>query len=147
MKHFFSLESEEREAIFGVDRQGTRLKDHAAHAHVAKMNPRRENHRDLFGMDDMERRFLRRPYFFNDGLDDDGEEVRGLHHLSFARDLVGQYEWPVLMWQTNPDFPIPNAGSDALYGISGGAANIGGGYYFIPAAAADHDYVGYGLVV
>jgi deferrochelatase/peroxidase EfeB len=97
------------------------------------MNPKREGHIDLFGMQDKQRRFLRRPYFFNDGLDACGEEVRGLHHLSFARDLGAQYEWPVLMWQTNPDFPVPGTGHDALYG-PGGASNIGGGYYFVPAA-------------
>jgi deferrochelatase/peroxidase EfeB len=108
------------------------------------MNPRRPNHRDLFGMDDLERRFLRRPYFFDYGLDAVGQVVRGLHHLSFARNLGAQYEWPVLMWQTNPDFPTPGAGRDALYG-PGGAANIGGGYYFMPGAALKGDYVGAGL--
>jgi deferrochelatase/peroxidase EfeB len=96
------------------------------------MNPRR-NHPDLFGMKDDTRRFLRRPYFFNDGLDAGGEEARGLHHISFVRNLTAQYEWPVQMWQMNPDFPHSGAGRDAL-DDAGGAANIGGGYYFLPPA-------------
>ncbi|WP_189413696.1 MULTISPECIES: Dyp-type peroxidase [unclassified Mesorhizobium] len=145
MKHFFELPAQDQEAVFGVDKKtGVRLEPHQAHAHAAKINPRRPNHRDLFDMDDLERRFLRRPYFFDDGLDADGEELRGLHHLSFARNLGVQYEWPVLMWQTNPDFPVKGTGQDALYG-PGGAANIGGGYYFMPAAANDADHLGTGL--
>jgi len=145
MKRFFDLSPTAQEAVFGVEKKsGTRLEPHDAHSHAAKINPRRVNHLDLFGMDDLERRFLRRPYFFDDGLDAAGEEIRGLHHLSFARNLGVQYEWPVLMWQTNPDFPTKGAGMDALYG-PGGAANIGGGYYFMPAAAADGDHLGSGL--
>jgi deferrochelatase/peroxidase EfeB len=139
------LQPKAQEAVFGVEQKtGTRLEPHDAHAHAAKMNPRRPNHLDLFDMSDLERRFLRRPYFFDDGLDAEGEEVRGLHHLSFARNLGAQYEWPVLMWQTNPDFPTPGAGMDALYG-PGGAANIGGGYYFMPRAAQGDDHLGAGL--
>jgi deferrochelatase/peroxidase EfeB len=145
MKGFFALDPKAQQGVFGVEKQtGTRLGPHDAHSHVAKINPRRPNHRDLFDMDDLERRFLRRPYFFDDGLDAAGDEVRGLHHLSFARNLGAQYEWPVLMWQTNPDFPEPGTGTDALYG-PGGAANIAGGYYFMPAAAADGEHLGAGL--
>lgn len=145
MKLFFKLSPQDQEAVFGVEKKtGERLKRHEAHAHAAKINPRRENHRDLFDMSDLHRRFLRRPYFFDDGLDADGEELRGLHHLSFARNLGAQYEWPVLMWQTNPDFPEKGSGRDALYG-PGGAANIGGGYYFIPAAARGADHLGTGI--
>lgn len=145
MKRFFDLSPQTQEAVFGVDKKtGVRLNPHEAHAHAAKINPRRPNHRDLFDMDDLERRFLRRPYFFDDGVDADGQELRGLHHLSFARNLGAQYEWPVLMWQTNPDFPEKGTGVDALYG-PGGAANIGGGYYFMPAAASRTDHLGTGL--
>ena len=145
MKGFFQLSPDAQEAVFGVEKKtGTRLETPAAHSHVAKINPRRPNHFDLFGMDDLERRFLRRPYFFDDGLDIAVDELRGLHHLSFARDLAAQYEWPVLMWQTNTDFPTPGAGRDALYG-PGGAANIGGGYFFMPRAAGDDAYLGEGL--
>lgn len=135
---FFELKMREREAVFGVERlTGERLKRPNPHAHAPKINPRRD-HPDLFGFMDISRRFLRRPYFFNDGLDANGEEVRGLHHLSFARNLAAQYEWPVHMWQMNRDFPFKGAGLDAIYEI-GGAANIGGGYYFMPRAPATKD--------
>jgi Sigma-70, region 4 len=80
-----------------------------------------------------------------DGLDARGEEVRGLHHLSFARNLAAQYEWPVQMWEMNKDFPNPGTGRDALYEV-GGAANIGGGYFFLPPAAkSEKDYLGSAL--
>ncbi len=142
---FFKLADAQRAAVFGVDaKTGNRLPNAAAHAHAPKINPRR-NHPDLFGTMDNERRFLRRPYFFNDGLDAEGEEVRGLHHMSFVRRLTDQYEWPVLMWQTNPDFPAPGAGGDKLYEI-GGAANIGGGYYFMPPAPPANAPIGAGLL-
>ncbi|NJO34804.1 MAG: hypothetical protein HC869_18490, partial [Rhodospirillales bacterium] len=144
MGPFFKLSAKAQEAVFGAKKEtGKRLRKIALNAHVAKMNPRRKNHIDLFGMSDLERRFLRRPYFFNDGLDEKSEEIRGLHHLSFARDLVAQYEWPVLMWQTNPDFQ-KGAGQDALY-EHGGAANIASGYYFMPPAAPDGGYLGMGI--
>lgn len=143
---FFKLGDPERAEVFGVERvSGTRLPGAAPCAHAPKINPRRPNHVDLFGMADTDRRFLRRPYFFNDGLDGDGEEVRGLHHMSFVRRLTDQYEWPVLMWQTNPDFPEPGTGGDDLYKI-GGAANISGGYYFMPPAAPESGHVGAGLL-
>ena len=44
----------------------------------------------------------------------------------------------------DPDFPEKGTGHDALYG-PGGASNIGGGYYFMPAAAGDSDHFGTGL--
>jgi deferrochelatase/peroxidase EfeB len=145
MASFFMLNDPEREAVFGVEKKsGERLPGANPHAHSPKMNPRRDDP-DLFGIMDQSRRILRRPYFFDDGLDEAGEEVRGLHHLSFARNLGAQYEWPVHMWQMNPNFPTPGTGLDVLYGI-GGAANIGGGYYFIPAGPAGDDCpVGAGL--
>ena len=108
------------------------------------MNPRREAP-DFTGTLDASRHFFRRPYFFDDGLDASGGELRGLHHVSFVRNLTTQYEWPVLLWQTNPNFPKEGTGMDALY-ARGGAVNIGGGYYFIPAAAQSaDDYIGSGL--
>lgn len=146
MARFFDLKMREREAVFGVERlSGERLEQTNPHAHAAKLNPRRE-HPDLFGFMDDSRKILRRPYFFDDGLDASGEESRGLHHLSFARNLAAQYEWPVHMWQMNRNFPHPGAGLDALYEV-GGAANIGGGYYFMPRAApAEDDYIGAALL-
>ena len=144
MGRFFKLKMPEREAVFGVERlSGDRLKQPNPHAHAPKINPRRDEP-DLFGFMDTSRRFLRRPYFFDDGLDAAGEEMRGLHHLSFARNLAAQYEWPVHMWQMNKDFPHPGAGLDSLYEI-GGASNVGGGYYFMPRAAAEGDYIGSAL--
>ena len=111
-----------QEAVFGVykqtglrvDAKGRPNPNITPTSHAEKMNPRRTT-TDLFGIRDQSRRFLRRPYFFNDGLDATGEEIRGVHHLSFARNLTTQYEWPVLMWQTNPDFPKKGTGRDALY--------------------------------
>lgn len=142
MAKFFELNMKDREAVFGVDRvSGERLAAPAAHSHAPKINPRRD-HPDLFGIKDESRRILRRPYFFNDGLDADGDEVRGIHHLSFARNLGKQYEWPVHMWQMNKDFPEPGAGLDELYRV-GGASNVGGGYYFIPSAPlTKKDHIG-----
>jgi deferrochelatase/peroxidase EfeB len=140
MAHFFDLGPNAREAVFGVERRtGERLKDATFNAHAIKMNPRRKEP-DLFGMLDESRRILRRPYFFDDGLDADGTETRGLHHLSFARNLLTQYEWPVQMWQMNENFPDPGTGIDLLYQI-GGASNIGGAYYFMPRAALAGDYL------
>jgi deferrochelatase/peroxidase EfeB len=145
LTRFFDLPGPEREAVFGVDAAtGTRLPVPRSDAHAHKMNLKRKGH-DFLGITDDERRLLRRPYFFNDGLDSSGLELRGVHHLSFARDLMKQYEWPVLMWQTNPDFPTPGAGMDALYGL-GGASNISAGYYFIPAAADGASFIGAALL-
>jgi deferrochelatase/peroxidase EfeB len=145
MDKFFKMPMPDREAVFGVDREtGVRHDVHPDDSHGPKMNPRREAP-DFTGTLDASRHFFRRPYFFDDGLDAAGGELRGLHHLSFVRNLTTQYEWPVLLWQTNPNFPKQGTGMDALY-ARGGAANIGGGYYFIPAAAqAADDYIGSGL--
>jgi deferrochelatase/peroxidase EfeB len=143
---FFKLSETDQAAVFGVDPEtGIRIGGAPAAAHAEKMNPRRPGHSDLFGIADTDRRFLRRPYFFDEGLDPRGEEIRGVHHLSFVRQLTEQYEWPVLMWQTNPDFPHHGAGIDELY-EKGGATNLTAGYYFMPAAAADGSYIGAGLI-
>jgi deferrochelatase/peroxidase EfeB len=146
MAEFFRMPMADREAVFGVDRvSGIRHNHPPQSSHGPKMNPRRPDP-DFMDVLDASRHFLRRPYFFNDGLDAGGDEVRGLHHISFARELIAQYEWPVLMWQTNPDFPVRGTGVDALY-KRGGAANIGGGYYFVPPAGRDQgDFVGSGML-
>lgn len=143
---FFSLNTQGREAVFGVHTtSGERHRSPAVNAHAFKMNPRRPKP-DLFDVDDLDRRFLRRPYFFDDGLDASGEEIRGLHHVSYVRNLSKQYEWPVQMWEMNKDFPTPGAGHDALYG-AGGAANIGGCYAFMPPAPRGNgDYLGSALL-
>ena len=107
MASFFKLNDHDGEAVFGVERTtGNCLPGASPHAHAPKMNPQRD-HPDLFGMMDDRRRILRRPYFFNGGLEEAGEEVRGLNHLSFARSLGTPYEWPVHMRQMHPDFPPP----------------------------------------
>ena len=146
LTQFFKLDDAGRAAVFGIDaRTGQRLPGAKPHAHAQKINPRREGHRDLFGRIDTDRRFLRRPYFFDDGLDAGGDERRGVHHMSFVRRLTEQYEWPMLMWQTNPDFPEKGSGGDELYRI-GGASNLSAGYYFMPAAGAANSFVGAGLL-
>lgn len=102
-------------------------------AHIRKVQPRRPG-RDLLGVADLERRFLRRGYPFFDGIGGDGTVSCGLLFLAFMHDLRKQLEWPVLNWQTNPDFPEPGTGIDALYG-RGVLSNIHGGYYFCPPAS------------
>jgi deferrochelatase/peroxidase EfeB len=49
------------------------------------------------------------------------------------------------MWQTNPNFPEPGSGGDELYRI-GAAANMSGGYYFMPPAPPGSGHVGAGLL-
>lgn len=146
LRQFFHFKKSDQEKIFGVDKHsGIRKPDPKPNSHGSKMNPRRGDHLDLFDCQDEERRFLRRPYFFNDGIDSTGEEIRGVHHLSFSRNLIKQYEWPVQMWQTNPNFPTPGSGNDALYG-PGGAANIAGGYYFFPPSPNESRHLGSDLL-
>lgn len=147
MKDFFALRPLQRERVFGVHRtSGERLTDAPPSAHTQKMNPRRPGP-DFMGIHDLSRRMVRRPYFFSEGLDSEGEEVRGILHLSFTRNLAANYEWPIQMWQLNPDFPTPGAGVDALYGKDGGAANIGGGFYFFPPARGDQPQFGAAMFV
>lgn len=113
-------------------------------AHIRKVQPRRPGV-DLFGIADLERRFLRRAYPYFDGLEQEGTVSCGLLFLAFMSDLRRQFEWPVFNWQTNPDFPAPGTGIDALYG-SGVLTNVSGGYYFCPAAPREpHAFVGSGL--
>ncbi|MDB5269091.1 MAG: Dyp-type peroxidase [Hymenobacter sp.] len=101
-------------------------------AHIRKVQPRRQG-LDLLGAEDLERRFLRRAYPYLDGLDENNALNCGLLFMAFARNLRKQFEWPIQMWQTNPDFPVKDTGIDALYG-RGILSNITGGYYFCPAA-------------
>lgn len=101
-------------------------------AHIRKVQPRRPGV-DLFGIGDLERRFLRRGYSYFDGFDGSGNISCGLLFLAFMRDLRKQFEWPVQSWQTNPDFPDPGTGIDSLYG-KGILSNVSGGYYFCPPA-------------
>ncbi|GEP50931.1 hypothetical protein FNO01nite_16030 [Flavobacterium noncentrifugens] len=100
-------------------------------AHIRKVQPRRPG-TDLFGVADLERRFLRRGYPYFDGLETGTDKIAcGLLFLAFTRNLRKQFEWPVESWQTNPDFPEPGTGIDIMYG-SGVLSNVSGGYYFCP---------------
>jgi deferrochelatase/peroxidase EfeB len=113
-------------------------------AHIRKVQPRRPGP-DLFGGSDLDRRFLRRPYPFFDGLDASGAVNCGLHFLAYMRSLRKQFEWVTQMWQMNPDFPSPGAGEDALF-AKGILSTVGGGYYFCPPAARGRNaFLGSGL--
>jgi deferrochelatase/peroxidase EfeB len=142
MRDFFRLDNAEQEAIVGTHKNtGLRLDAPSPCSHAFKLNPRRDVP-DLMGLLDRERQILRRPYFYDDGIDDDGNELRGVHHLSFTRQLGPAYDWRIRMWQMNPDFPAAGTGTDALYGRLGGAMNVAGGYYFIPPGGKNSFQVG-----
>ena len=111
--------------------------DGPLNAHIRKVQPRRPGV-DLFGVADLERRFLRRGYPYFEGLDATGSVSCGLLFMAFMRDLRKQFEWPVQNWQTNPDFPGPGTGIDVMYG-KGVLTNISGGYYFCPPAPTGID--------
>ncbi len=115
-------------------------------AHIRKVQPRRPNP-DLFGINDQERRFLRRPYPFFDGLEPGGQAINGLHFLAFMKSIQQQFEHVVNMWQMNPHFPMADVGVDALYG-QGVLSTIDGGYYFCPPAPKNpDDFIGAGIFV
>jgi len=119
-------------------------KDGPFNAHIRKVQPRRTG-TDLFGEQDLSRRFLRRPYPFFEGIDAEGHMKTGLHFVAYMRNVTRQFEWVVQMWQTNPDFPAPGAGIDALY-ASGILSTVRAGYYFCPPAPkGEGDYLGAGL--
>jgi deferrochelatase/peroxidase EfeB len=99
-------------------------------AHIRKVQPRRPAP-DQFGLNDLDRRFLRRPYPFFNGLDEHGQAINGLQFLAFMKNIQQQFEHVVNMWQMNPNFPIAGTGVDALY-ANGILSTIDGGYYFCP---------------
>jgi deferrochelatase/peroxidase EfeB len=119
-------------------------------AHIRKVQPRRQGE-DLMGVRDTDRRFLRRAYPFFDGVDSTGRIVAGLQFIGFMRDLRAQFEWVTQVWQMNPNFPVPGAGIDAMFG-GGIFRALRGGYYFCPPAPSrpaakdgllpDNDYFG-----
>jgi deferrochelatase/peroxidase EfeB len=118
--------------------------DGRLNAHIRKVQPRRPGP-DMFGGSDLDRRFLRRPYPYFEGLDASGLVSCGLHFLAYMRSLRKQFEWVAQMWQMNPDFPVPGTGIDALY-ARGIFATVGGGYYFCPPAARGKDaFLGAGM--
>jgi deferrochelatase/peroxidase EfeB len=112
-------------------------------SHIRKVQPRRAAP-DLFGVNDLDRRFHRRPYPFFDGVQDDQLQV-GLHFLAFMRSIREQFEHVATMWQFNPDFPRPGTGIDELY-QQGTLSTLDGGYYFCPPGSKSKaDFVGSGL--
>ena len=113
-------------------------------AHIRKVQPRRP-YADIFGGNDLDRRFLRRPYPYFAGMDSTGEVDCGLHFLAFQRNPKQQFEWVTQMWQMNPDFPIAGTGIDSLY-ANGILTTVGGGYYFCPPRPQRRgDFLGSGL--
>jgi deferrochelatase/peroxidase EfeB len=134
MRDFFRLEAPQQEEIVGTHKNtGVRLDNAPLCSHAFKLNQKRTQP-DLMGVLDAQRQILRRPYFYDDGMDSQGNELRGVHHLSFTRNLGHSYDWRIRVWQMNTNFPVEGAGTDALYGPFGGASNVGGGYYFVPPA-------------
>ncbi|HYC28689.1 MAG TPA: Dyp-type peroxidase, partial [Chitinophagaceae bacterium] len=119
-------------------------KDGPLNAHIRKVQPRRSVP-DLFGIHDLERRFLRRSYPFFEGVDRTGQAYNGLHFMAYMKSIQRQFEHVTNMWQMNPDFPVPGTGIDALY-AKGVLQTVDGGYYFCPPAPKDKDdFIGSGL--
>ena len=119
-------------------------KDGPLDSHIRKVQPRRPAP-DLFGINDKERRFLRRPYPFFDGLDESGNSINGLQFLAFMKSIQQQFEHVVNMWQMNPDFPEKDTGVDALY-ANEILSNVDGGYYFCPPGLKyKDDFFGSGM--
>ncbi|WP_315823195.1 Dyp-type peroxidase [Paraflavitalea speifideaquila] len=114
-------------------------------AHIRKVQPRRPG-TDLFGIPDTDRRFLRRPYPFFEGINTQGEFVNGLHFIAFMRSLQHQFEHVTNMWQMNAGFPEAGTGIDAMY-AKGVLETVDGGYYFCPPMPAPDDYFASGMFV
>ncbi|WP_254513667.1 Dyp-type peroxidase [Anatilimnocola floriformis] len=117
-------------------------------SHIRKVQPRRPAP-DLFGVNDLDRRFHRRAYPFFDGVQNDQLQV-GLHFLAFMRSIREQFEHVATMWQFNPNFPRRGTGIDAMYAEYDGKpptlSTLDGGYYFCPPGITEKDdFVGSGL--
>lgn len=124
----------------------TDKKDGPLNAHIRKVQPRRP-YPDLFGVNDLDRRFLRRAYPFFDGVDDSGKSINGLHFIAFMKSIQNQFEHVTNMWQMNPNFPKKGTGIDALY-AKNVLKSLEGGYYFCPPSRIDEtDFIGSGLFV
>ncbi len=112
-------------------------RDGPLNSHVRKVQPRRPDP-DLFGFDDLERRFLRRPYPFFEGLDENGNSKNGLQFIAFMKNIQQQFEHVTNMWQMNENFPVEGTGIDALYHHQI-LSTVDGGYYFCPPGLKDKD--------
>jgi deferrochelatase/peroxidase EfeB len=103
------------------DRKGTRI---PLNAHVRLANPRTP--------ETAEERILRRPYNYNRGFDEAGDQDQGLLFVAFNQDPKRQFEQIQLRLEAEPmtDYITP----------------VGGGYFFAPrGAAGPGDWVGSGL--
>lgn len=126
---------------FPVYPDPTDSKDGRIDGHMRKNQPRRPTP-DLFGVDDLDRTFLRRPYPFFDGVGVDGRPLVGLHFVAYMRSILEQFEHVTQMWQTNPDFPVPGTGMDVLF-AKGIIEATSGGYYFCPPSPkVDEKFLG-----
>ncbi len=114
-------------------------------AHIRKVQPRRPG-TDIFGIPDTDRRFLRRPYPFFEGINELGEFVNGLQFVAFMRSIQQQFEHVTNMWQMNPGFPEADTGIDSLY-AKGVLETVVGGYYFCPPMPGPDDYFGSAMFV
>jgi len=66
---------------------------------------------------------------------EDGGE-RGLLFLAYMTSIVRQFEFVSEQWIENADFPVRQAGTDALLGRHDWIVPTGGGNYFTPSVAA-----------
>jgi len=119
-------------------------KDGKLNSHIRKVQPRRTEP-DLFGIDDLDRRFLRRPYPYFEGVDESGKGKNGLQFIAYMKSIQQQFEHVTNMWQMNEDFPVKGTGIDALYKHNV-LKTVDGGYYFCPPAPQDEgDFFGSGM--
>jgi deferrochelatase/peroxidase EfeB len=88
-------------------------------AHIRKANPR--------GPEDDKRRIFRRGYpLILAGV---RSTRRGLIFVAYGRTITTQFEFITRAWTTNPNFPVPGAGVDALRAFE---SVLCGGYFFVP---------------
>jgi deferrochelatase/peroxidase EfeB len=91
-------------------------------AHIRKANPR--------GSGDDLRRIFRRGYPL---LTVQTNRIsRGVLFVCFGRTISTQFEFITRAWTTNPDFPRPGSGLDALRAYE---RVLSGGYFFVPPIA------------
>lgn len=119
-------------------------KDGKLNSHIRKVQPRRTEP-DLFGINDLDRRFLRRPYPYFEGVDEEGKGKNGLQFIAYMKSVQQQFEHVTNMWQMNEDFPVTGTGIDALYKHEV-LKTVDGGYYFCPPAPQNrNDFLGSGM--
>lgn len=102
-------------------------------AHIRKANPR--------GPGDQERRIFRRGYPLVLAPGAGGLKL-GLLFVCFARTISSQFEFISRAWTTNPNFPVPGAGTDPIHDIE---TVICGGYFFVPPLTRPRDPWSYRL--